>query len=56
MVHLLEAHLTNDDLRNHQRSFRDSKLGRVVRYVSSNYHHNSAKCEKSLKLGTTNKQ
>ena len=28
----------------------------VVRYVSSNYHHNSAKCDKSVKRGTTNKQ
>ena len=28
----------------------------LVRYVSSNYHHDSAKCEKSIKLGTTAKQ
>ena len=28
----------------------------LVRYVNSNYYHNSANCEKSVKLGTTNKQ
>ena len=28
----------------------------IARYVSSNYHHDSANCEKSVKLCTTNKQ
>ena len=28
----------------------------IVRYVTSNYHYYSAKCEKSVKLSTTNKQ
>ena len=28
----------------------------LVRYLSSNYHHNSSKRENSVKLGKTNKQ